>query len=408
MAKKVTKKGYIISYSEGPHPDMGQLKDEKGNIYSFLIGYTKPEVQDLLQKPEEWEDTFVYFETWEENGQAKTGNLRLKKDDSPLFGWAYFKGGRQGYEAALEELKQEALPEIWGYHSDIDKNIPASKKYPILHNYFQYTFEKLTREEGGIIYDGEMAVFNTGLVNYLYQAIYAVFKKNTLQPEKSPWFFDRFVVSETTDGKELNKRFSKLPGKARFFSSLRDLVYECDENNQPKKPNVDFEHILFDNFERLPKKFVKEKMRILELPESLYDQLRSMTSKEREENFKGENKDLTYDLVKAMNDALSLTLLRLSWNYKTAIPMWYPRTGKICFLLPLSLSRKSRPSSHNPGKPEVALIVEWQEKSQNYQAHTILPLNLAYSNARLICRPDSDWLQTDNFLENESDEDSEE
>jgi hypothetical protein len=40
---------------------------------------------------------------------------------------------------------------------------------------------------------------------------------------------------------------------------------------------------------------------------------------------------------------------------------------------------------------DIALVVE-KTKSGNYLGHTILPLAWAYSNARLVARPDSDWL----------------
>jgi hypothetical protein len=40
---------------------------------------------------------------------------------------------------------------------------------------------------------------------------------------------------------------------------------------------------------------------------------------------------------------------------------------------------------------DLALVTE-KTKSGSYLGHTILPLGWAYSNARLITRPDSDWL----------------
>ena len=43
---------------------------------------------------------------------------------------------------------------------------------------------------------------------------------------------------------------------------------------------------------------------------------------------------------------------------------------------------------------DVALLVEKTE-SGNYLGHTILTLPMAYLDARLLCRPNSDWLQPD-------------
>ena len=59
--------------------------------------------------------------------------------------------------------------------------------------------------------------------------------------------------------------------------------------------------------------------------------------------------------------------------------------GVLLLLLPLALLRDDR--------VDVALVVELTQ-SGNYQGQTILPLREAYIDARLLCRPDSDWLDT--------------
>jgi hypothetical protein len=40
---------------------------------------------------------------------------------------------------------------------------------------------------------------------------------------------------------------------------------------------------------------------------------------------------------------------------------------------------------------DLALVVE-NCGNGNCLGHTVLPLDWAYNNARLVCRPDSDWL----------------
>ena len=45
---------------------------------------------------------------------------------------------------------------------------------------------------------------------------------------------------------------------------------------------------------------------------------------------------------------------------------------------------------------DVALVLEATD-SGAYIAHTILTLKMAYTNARLITRPDSDWLTAENI-----------
>jgi hypothetical protein len=53
-------------------------------------------------------------------------------------------------------------------------------------------------------------------------------------------------------------------------------------------------------------------------------------------------------------------------------------------LLPLAFGINS--------EAEVALVVERNPVSKKYTAPTILSLPTAYANARLVCKPESDWL----------------
>ena len=64
---------------------------------------------------------------------------------------------------------------------------------------------------------------------------------------------------------------------------------------------------------------------------------------------------------------------------------------KLSLLLPLALEKK--------GIIDVALVCEHKyrpnEKVNNYVGRTIFTLQMAYTCARLITRPDSDWLMAD-------------
>ena len=95
-----------------------------------------------------------------------------------------------------------------------------------------------------------------------------------------------------------------------------------------------------------------------------------------------------------MKNALETAIKRANWNYKTAIPQYYPTHDSTSLLLPLALKDERT--------IDLALVVE-KQASGNYQGHTVLPLAWAYSNARLITRPDSDWLSTDR-IDQEDDE----
>lgn len=76
---------------------------------------------------------------------------------------------------------------------------------------------------------------------------------------------------------------------------------------------------------------------------------------------------------------------KMRWNFRTAIPSCYPRMNAMSLLLPLCLVDELH--------ADAALVVQLMA-SGNYQGQTILTMEQAYMNARLICRPDSDWLTT--------------
>jgi hypothetical protein len=101
-----------------------------------------------------------------------------------------------------------------------------------------------------------------------------------------------------------------------------------------------------------------------------------------------------------VKDAVDLSIKRVSWNFKTAIPQYYPRVRALQLLLPMCLVSDER--------VDMALAVE-KTPSGSYLGHTALPLDWAYTNARLICRPDSDWLLPEEINEgiDEGDEASE-
>lgn len=84
--------------------------------------------------------------------------------------------------------------------------------------------------------------------------------------------------------------------------------------------------------------------------------------------------------INIINGALDTMKKKVSANYKLAIPQYYE--GKIQLLLPLCLM--------SDNKPDVAIAVT--KKNNCYQGHTCLTLDMAYNNARLIAKPESNWL----------------
>ncbi len=419
MVEKNSKLGHITKYGTRKNPDMGFIHSvEESNDYRFLKSKCSEEVQELLEHPESWETTTIYFDVFDGN---KTDNIRLTKETprigNPLFDVIYFQ---KGYYQALQELAELALPEPWHYGKEFPNKGDFKEDYPILDNYLKYSFAKLREDaelanasnekqnntENTFKNDGlvistnqKFATFNTGLVNSRYQPIYAFLTQNAEYDEKdennkrSPWIFDSFCIEgEKGHGKDLVSYFEHLPGKANFFTDPTQLIYEYDQHNVPKRPRPDFSHIIRDNFKRLPKEFV---LRILNNNEDVYDKLggEHSTREDREKYFSTEEgKQQERQLHNELKSAIETALVKVSWNFKTAIPMWYPKSNKknkLSLLLPLCLVEDDQ--------IDVALIVERQE-SGNYLGHTIITLDLAYKDARLITRPDSEWLNSSNIL----------
>jgi cold shock CspA family protein len=244
--------------------------------------------------------------------------------------------------ARLAKLAQE---EDWNY-----KNDNSGKPYPILYNYVRYTFARLS-DEGKLAFttnrDGEnIACFNTGLVTPQQEKIYGFFTGERSWPR---WFLRGFL---TRSDRRLGA-FAELPDIANYFTHPAELLYDPDWDLRP-----DFPHI-YERLNRFPRDF----------QESIYRD-------------------------SALNDAIEMAKRRVRRNYKTAIPQFF--ANKLQLLLPLCLGSKER--------ADLALVVSRGEQGV-YYADTVLTLDMAYNNARLIARPDREWLEPTRGHEPAVDED---
>ena len=278
----------------------------------------------------------------------------------------------------LQELTDLALDEKWD---------PGDGKRSILYSYLRFTFYRL-KEEGKIAVsaDGGLAAFNTGLVNTRYEDIYACFEPNDPgRPQK--WRFSQFCVAGMRGlGKQLVSRFGTLPQPAKYFSRMEDLL--LDPN---KEIYLSYEHIIVDNVDRLPPDFLADACRKDKEALACIDRIRDGESEAYSElrDLICDRSDLFGELSRQIDDAVELARKQVRWNFKTAIPCYFPTRNVMSLMLPLSLVDR--------GVADVALVVELQS-SGNYLGQTILTLPQAYIDARLICRPSSEWLNTESIL----------
>lgn len=291
------------------------------------------------------------------------------------------------WQEFLKELAEAALPENWDFRGNRENG-----RYYILKKYIQYTFYRLQQEEKICISEGNFAAFNTGLVNNRYQDIFACFvpnpkhDTNELLPE---WKFESFAIAGQRGkdgyGKLLTSYFNPLPALPKYYDSISDLFYDL---NAPLV--TDYEHIIIDNIDRLPMDYLRECCFSDEEAQTLLDQVeRAMTREKKKQayyqlsNFIIEN-DRIYRRMKArMEDAIETTLKRVRWNFRTAVPCYFPKGNCMSLMLPLALADDNR--------TDAALIV-LKNPSGSYQGQTILELEKAYLDARLLCRPNNDWM----------------
>ena len=311
----------------------------------------------------------------------------LKPSSEYLFDWAYL-----GWMPdVLEKLKGLALEEDWNF-----QNAPEDpeKPHPILFSYLIHTFGRLVHEDKvEVSTDGSLAAFNTGLVDDRYEPIYALLVPNP--DPRADWRLKDFVISgEGYDGKNLVRYFSPLPRQAHYFDDPADLLYDV----RLGPPELDWDHIVIDNIGRFPVAFLEDNC-----PSGFQmEDASSLDGREQKAYFDRIGAAIRSDrrtyrsIINRVRDAVDLSIKRVSWNFKTAIPQYYPKARALTLLLPICLVADDR--------VDLALAVE-RTPSGNYLGHTILTLDWAYKNARLICRPDSDWLNPEDIAESGADQD---
>lgn len=310
-----------------------------------------------------------------------SGGARGTPATERLLDWAYM-----GYvPRVLADLAGLALRERWEFK---DAAPDPDRPQPILYSYILQTFGRLVLEEKVLVNrDASFAAFNTGLVDPLFVP--------TAQG-RSPWRLSSFCIAgEGPDGQNLVRHFNPLPPLAHYFDQPADLLYDT----RVGKPEMDWRHVVIDRIDRYPKEFIEDNWPAgFEVRDTA-----AMGEQERKDYWQSlgaaiEQQNRTYrGIMNRIKDAVDLSIKRVGWNFKTAVPQYYPRVRRLQLLLPINLVSDET--------ADMALAVE-RTPSGSYLGHTVLALDWAYKNARLVCRPDSDWLAAQNISEG-SDQDAE-
>jgi len=300
-------------------------------------------------------------------------NATQSASTSPITAQWRFRDSVRAPRDKFKELAELALKENWG---DI-------VELPLLRSYIEHTCTRLAFEKKVKLATNNMAIaFNTGLVDKRYQAIYAFLTKNNTAGDVYPWYLSAFCCAgENFFGKQLVETFNPLPQAAYYFEKSSDAIYDINAGEL----HCDWEHIVVENSDRVPSELLSRLTRGFDIKSC-----EGMNRIEREQYKKAfadylKNEAFSYRaLIDAFKRAVELAIKKVRWNYKTAVPVYYPTENTVNLLLPLCLLSDDH--------VDLALVVE-KTDSGNYQGHTIYPLDWAYSNARLIARPESSWLQ---------------
>ncbi|WP_124059617.1 DUF3825 domain-containing protein [Vaginisenegalia massiliensis] len=245
-------------------------------------------------------------------------------------------GSKASFDNKLKYLTKIAEQEKWFFEND------SGEDFSVIFYYIIHTFDQVFKQNKITINDDKTkAVFNTGLLTDLGYEIYGLFEKNTHFDgelgKSNYWHFKSFVTENERAFTEIDINKPKM---ATFFTDYNELYFNPD-----KEIEINFDHIYDDNFDRLP------------------EELQSLEKTVAKQVFDG---------------ALKHTILRIKRNNRIPVPQIY--NDSVMFLIPVKVL----------GTKTVVIAVE--EQGKVYRANTILTMSMAYNCARLLTRPESNWL----------------
>lgn len=352
--EQVLVQGEEVEFTIQPNPKGPQARDivrtevrHRGRVKGFDKGF------GFIAPTDGGPDVFVHF-----SDIVSAGYRRLEPGEEVSYA-IVAEGGRQKgarvrrldtrlpfekfavcphLESQLHELATSlAQKENWEY-----RHAKSARPYPVLWSFVFYTFARLEAEGKIAVAPGkkgdQVACFNTGLATERQEALFALFTRNKEStPSSPPWVLDQFAK----ESDHALTYFAQRPDIANYFTDPSELLYDTRIDLV-----VDVDHVIGDNKERFPKELQGNE----------------------------------FAMRSALDGAISSAKRRVRRNHKTAIPQFY--RGSLQLLLPLCLV--------HPERADLGLVVA--RENQVYRASTVLTLDMAYNNARLVARPDTEWL----------------
>lgn len=296
---------------------------------------------------------FEGIDFYDENG------LKELIQDNLLFkmGLIYFDNPDSSWDDGycfIEELAETAIPEKWTYG-----NQTSAIPHPILKSYVEHIFTRLNKEKNGVKLlrddNKKYALFNLGLLNIYFKPIYIIVEVK--DDGGKSYYANPFILKKRTtladigftiDGKPISEK--QLPEPAQFYDNINEIIFKPEpEFYDPDDEKL--KHIIEERKNRFPDVY----------------QTRATT-----------------ELAVILDTAIKCSYELSKRNYKLVVPQYRPQEDKIQYLMPIYLG-----ATFNK-LPDFALVLD--HESGYYKPETILDLDDAYQNARLIAKPDNFWL----------------
>lgn len=275
----------------------------------------------------------------------------------------------------LKGVAQKAMRENWEWSKSGQQGGPS--EYPILRNYIEHTYLKLCAEaeegeQNKVIEYGGKVYFNSGLLDRRFNQIIFVADKTEVELDlpvlgkvSRTMLCNLTAYSHTEREIARNFRESELPQIARYFTHHSQVIFDASLDIHLNEMHIYEDGVSRD---RLPK-YREEYERLKDNPV--------------------EKELLMARIDRDFKSACDRAKLLAERNYKLAVPQYWRETGKIQFLLPIYLGEREEAEV-----PQCALALDYDDTGRTpyYRGATILTLDMAYNNARLISKPDVFWL----------------
>lgn len=253
-------------------------------------------------------------------------------DEISLFNYA-FCGTETGFNNMLRFLSELAEEEKWSFDE--------TKPYSILKKYILGTFSQCYKQGKLLVAaDGNHSCFNTGLLTPNGNDIIAIFEKNT-KLDAQPWVLRKFKDKCSRDFLDV---FTDVPALATYTTNFEEFYFYPDYNII-----INTDHILDDNWERI-------------------------------ESVVNMNKVLMKTLLVGVVEEAKLRIKR---NLRLVVPQFYK--NEIMYLVPIRI-----PTTE--GNFETMALAVEKTATNQYRANTIFTKEMAYEKARLLMKPESNWL----------------